>query len=64
MSKREHRHFTAERKLKILREADQLGVTASEVCRRHAALGSGGFRPLRRRNVPFDPTCELNASTP
>jgi hypothetical protein len=31
MSKREYRRFTAEQKLEILREADQRGVTASEV---------------------------------
>ena len=32
MSKREHRRFTAEQKLEILKEADQPGVTVSEVC--------------------------------
>ncbi len=36
MSKREYGRFTAEQKLKILREAEQPGVTASEVCRRHS----------------------------
>jgi transposase-like protein len=41
MSKREHRRFTAEQKLEILREADQPGVTVSEVCRRHALAVSG-----------------------
>jgi len=35
MSKREYRRFTAEQKLEILREAEQPGVTVSEVCRRH-----------------------------
>jgi transposase-like protein len=35
MSKREHRRFTAEQKLEILREAGQPGVPGSEVCRRH-----------------------------
>jgi len=30
MSKREHRRFTAEQKLAILREADQPGVSVSE----------------------------------
>ncbi len=34
MSKREHRRFTADQKLEILKEADQPGVTMSEVCRR------------------------------
>jgi transposase-like protein len=31
MSKREYRRFTAEQKIEILREADQPGVTVSEV---------------------------------
>jgi hypothetical protein len=31
MSKRQHRRFTAEQKLEILREADQPGVTVSVV---------------------------------
>lgn len=35
MSKREYRRFTAEQKIEILREAEQPGVTTSEVCRRH-----------------------------
>ena len=38
MTKREHRRFTAEQKLEILKEADQPGVTVSEVCRRHAFI--------------------------
>jgi transposase-like protein len=38
MSKREHRRFTAEQKLEILREADQPGVSVSEVCRRHGLV--------------------------
>ena len=44
MSKREHRRFTAEQKLEILREADQPGVTVSEVCRRHALAVSVFYR--------------------
>ena len=44
MSKREHRRFTAEQKLEILREADQPGVTESEVCRRHALAASVFYR--------------------
>ncbi len=44
MSKREHRRFTAERKLEILREADQPGVTVSEV--RRMPAGQDDF--LRR----------------
>ena len=44
MTKREHRRFTAEQKLEILKEADQPGVTVSEVCRRHAlAVALGAF---------------------
>jgi transposase-like protein len=39
MSQREHRRFTAEQKLEILREAEQPGVTVSEVCRRHFTAG-------------------------
>jgi len=35
MSKGEHQRFTAEQKLEILREAEQAGVTVSEVCRRN-----------------------------
>ncbi len=41
MSKREHRRFTAEQKLEILREADQPGVTVSEVCRLIGSKRSG-----------------------
>ena len=44
MSEREHRRFTAEQKLKILKEADQSGVTVSEVCRRHALAESVFYR--------------------
>jgi transposase-like protein len=44
MSKREHRRFTAEQKLEILKQADQPGVTASEVCRRHALAVSVFYR--------------------
>ena len=44
MSKREHRRFTAEQKLEILREADQPGVTVSEVCRRHSLSPSVLYR--------------------
>ena len=44
MSKREHRRFTAEQKIEILREADQPGVTISEVCRRHGLAASVFYR--------------------
>jgi transposase len=44
MSKREHRRFTAEQKLEILREADQSGVTVSEMCRRHSLSSSVLYR--------------------
>jgi transposase len=44
MSKREHRRFTAEQKLEILREADQPGVPVSEVCRRHGLSPSVFYR--------------------
>ena len=37
MSKVEHRRFTAEQKIEILREAEQPGVTISAVCRRHVS---------------------------
>lgn len=40
MSKGEHRQFTAEQKLEILREAEQPGVTVSAVCRRHGLAPS------------------------
>ena len=40
MNKREHRRFTAEQKLQILREAEQPGVTVSEVCRRNGLAPS------------------------
>jgi hypothetical protein len=49
MSKREYRRFTAEQKIEILREADQPGVTVSEVCRLCSAkirsTGYGISRP-------------------
>jgi transposase len=44
MSKREHRQFTADQKLEILREAEQPGVTVSEVCRRHGLSPSVLYR--------------------
>ena len=44
MSTRERRRFTAEQKLEILREADQPGVTVSEVCRRHGLAPSVFYR--------------------
>jgi len=44
MSKREHRQFTAEQKLEILREAYQAGVTVSDVCRRHGLAPSVFYR--------------------
>jgi transposase len=44
MSQREHRRFTAEQKLEILREAEQPGVTVSEVCRRHSLAPSVFYR--------------------
>ena len=44
MSKSEHRRFTAEQKLEILREAEQPGVTVSEVCRRHGLAPSVFYR--------------------
>ena len=44
MSKGEQRRFTAEQKLEILREAEQPGVTVSEVCRRHALAPSVFYR--------------------
>ena len=44
MSKGEHRRFTAEQKLEILREAVQGGVTVSEVCRRNALAPSVFYR--------------------
>lgn len=45
MSKGEHRRFTAEQKIEILCEAEQPGVTISEVCRRHG-LAPLGALPL------------------
>lgn len=44
MGKGEHRRFTAEQKLEILREAEQPGVTVSAVCRRHALAPSVFYR--------------------
>jgi len=44
MSKGEHRRFTAEQKLEILREAEQPGVTVSAVCRRHSLAASVFYR--------------------
>jgi transposase-like protein len=44
MSKREYRRFTADQKIQILREADQPGVTVSEVCRRHGLSPSVTLR--------------------
>ena len=44
MSKREYRRTTAEQKLEILREAQQPGVTVSEVCRRHNLAPSVLYR--------------------
>lgn len=44
MSKGEHRRFTAEQKLEILREAEQPGLTISAVCRRHGLAPSVFYR--------------------
>ena len=44
MSKGEQRRFTAEQKLEILREAEQPGVTVSEVCRRNGLAPSVFYR--------------------
>jgi|GEM_PF-1322429 len=44
MSKREHRQYTADQKLEILREAVQPNVTISEVCRRHSLAPSVFYR--------------------
>jgi transposase len=44
MTKREHRRFTAKQKLEILREAEQPGVSVSEVCRRHGLATSVFYR--------------------
>jgi len=40
----QYRRFTAEQKLSILREAEQPGVTISEVCRRHGLAPSVFYR--------------------
>jgi transposase len=39
-----HRRYTAEQKLSILKEAEQPGVTISEVCRRHGIAPSVFYR--------------------
>lgn len=44
MSKGEHRRFTAEQKLEILRQAEQPGVSVSEVCRRNGLACSVFYR--------------------
>ena len=44
MNKGEHRRFTVEQKLEILREAEQPGVTVSQVCRRNALAPSVFYR--------------------
>lgn len=44
MGNREYRRFTAEQKLEILREANQPGVTVSEVCRRRGLAPSVLYR--------------------
>ena len=44
MSEKEHRRFTAEQKLEILREGEQPGVSISEVCRRHGLAPSVFYR--------------------
>jgi transposase len=44
MSQGEHRRFTADQKLAILREAEQPGVTVSAVCRRHGLAPSVFYR--------------------
>ncbi len=44
MSKGKHRRFTAEQKLGILRQAEQPGVTVSEVCRRNRLAPSVFYR--------------------
>jgi transposase-like protein len=46
MSRREHRRFTAEQKLEILREAEQPSVTVSEVYRRHSLSPSALYHGL------------------
>jgi transposase len=40
----QYRRFTAEQKLSILKEAEQPGVTISEVCRRHGLAPSVFYR--------------------
>jgi transposase-like protein len=44
MRKLEHRRYTAEQKIEILREAEQPNVTISEVCRRHSLAPSVFYR--------------------
>jgi transposase len=40
MSKRTYRRFTVDEKMAILQEAEQPGVTAAEVCRKHGIAPS------------------------
>src|SRR6185437_2628063 len=61
MSKREYRRFTAEQKIEILREADQPGVTVSEVCRRHGLSPSVLYR--WRVVAPGGPAVALRRAT-
>ena len=76
MSKREYRRTTAEQKLEILREAQQPGVTVSEVCRRHnlapsvlyrwrAVAQSGSAAALKRdaQRVPRQGDVEARQAT-
>lgn len=68
MGKREYRRFTAEQKLEILREAEQPGVTVSEVCRRHGlapsvlyrwrAVAQGGSASALKRDAQRKPRKE------
>jgi transposase len=44
MDKKTHRRHTAEQKLEVLKEAEQPGVTISEVCRRHSLAPSVFYR--------------------
>ena len=44
MSKKERRKLTADQKLQVLREAEQPGVTISEVCRRNGIAPSVFYR--------------------
>jgi transposase-like protein len=58
MSKGEHRRFTAEQKLEILRQAEQPGVTVSAVCRRHSLAPS--VLPVARGGA--EAGCEARAA--